>query len=124
MKQSFRAACAAPLLILSVLGSSSAWADELGMVRMRLADSALVEAVPWRNYQIIVWQPQTAPQYATLKRLGVTAGTVHLYKREQPAHLPQREIEPLLRNGLRWYVENIATDFYSAYHRWFPDRPV
>jgi hypothetical protein len=24
---------------------------------------------------------------------------------------------------LRWYVENIATDFYSAYHRAFPDRP-
>jgi hypothetical protein len=26
--------------------------------------------------------------------------------------------------GLRPYVENAATDFYSAYHRWFPDKPV
>ena len=30
----------------------------------------------------------------------------------------------LIDNDLRWYAENIATDFYSAYHRWFPDRPV
>src|SRR5207248_4950631 len=44
-----------------------------------------------------------------------------LYQKDQPA---RSEIEPLLRNSLHWYVENIATDFYSAYHRWFPDRPV
>ena len=25
---------------------------------------------------------------------------------------------------MRWYVENIATDSYSDYHRWFPDRRV
>jgi hypothetical protein len=29
----------------------------------------------------------------------------------------------LLRNDLRWYAENIATDFYSEYHRYFPERP-
>ena len=33
-------------------------------------------------------------------------------------------IAPLRASGLRWYVENIATDFYAPYHRWFPDRPV
>ena len=33
-------------------------------------------------------------------------------------------IEPLLDNDLRWYCENIATDFYSTYHRWSGDRPV
>jgi hypothetical protein len=31
---------------------------------------------------------------------------------------------PIVRSQLTWYVENIATDFYSAYHRWFPDRPI
>src|SRR5207247_10768187 len=30
----------------------------------------------------------------------------------------------LLRNELRWYLENIAPGFYSEDHRWFPDRPV
>src|SRR5207253_4820385 len=29
----------------------------------------------------------------------------------------------LLNNDLRWYSENIATDFYSEYHRYYPDRP-
>jgi len=83
-----------------------------------------VDVPPWRDYQIIIWQPQTAPRYATLKQLGVTAAAVPLYRRDQPEQLPRREIAPLLCNGLSWYVENIATDFYSAYHRWFPDRPV
>ena len=33
-------------------------------------------------------------------------------------------IAPLLDNDLRFYLENIATDFYSSYHRWSGDRPV
>ena len=33
-----------------------------------------------------------------------------------------RPPEFLLKNDLRWYAENIATDFFSAYHRYFPDR--
>ena len=28
----------------------------------------------WWDYQIIMWQAQTAEQYATLKKIGVTAG--------------------------------------------------
>ncbi|HET8997408.1 MAG TPA: alpha-amylase family protein, partial [Acetobacteraceae bacterium] len=26
--------------------------------------------------------------------------------------------------GMGFYIENIATDFYAAYHRWFPGKPV
>ena len=78
----------------------------------------------WRDYQVIMWQSQTRQQYAALRHLSITAGTVHLESRDNPARLPIHEMEPLLRNHLRWYVENIATDFYSAYHRWFPNRPV
>ena len=26
--------------------------------------------------------------------------------------------------GLRWYIENIATDFYASYHRYTPGKPV
>src|SRR5204863_5496760 len=33
-------------------------------------------------------------------------------------------IDDFLDLDLGWYLENAATDFYSAYHRWFPDRPV
>src|SRR5208283_2395019 len=35
-----------------------------------------------------------------------------------------RRVTPLRAAGLLPYVENIATDFYAAYHRWRPDRPV
>src|SRR5690606_20840357 len=37
--------------------------------------------------------------------------------------LNEEMVGPLLGADLRWYVENIATDFFSAYHRWHPDRP-
>src|SRR5216684_529914 len=30
----------------------------------------------------------------------------------------------LIDADLRCYLENIATDFYSSYHRWYADRPV
>ena len=30
----------------------------------------------------------------------------------------------LLDQDLRFYLENIATDFYSPYHLWSGDRPV
>ena len=83
-----------------------------------------VEARSWRDYEIIMWQPQTSQQYATSRELGITAGTVELKSADRPGTLPMRAIDPLIRNHLRWYVENIATDFYSPYHRWFPDHPV
>ena len=77
----------------------------------------------WHDYQIIMWQSQTPAQYAALKAIGVTAGEVHLPNRDEPEILPEDEIASLRQSGLRWYVENIATDFYSIYHRWFPDHP-
>jgi len=77
---------------------------------------------PWSDVQIIMWQPQTASQYAALKRLGVTAGQVTA-DRARPDVLSE-DTAPLVANDMRWFVENIATDFYSAYHRWTPDRPV
>jgi hypothetical protein len=80
-------------------------------------------AHPWSDYEIIMWQPHSAPEAAGLKALGVGAGVVH-GDRADPSRIPRFEADPLLQNGLRWYVENIATDFYSAYHRWSPDRPV
>jgi len=70
----------------------------------------------WWDYAIIMWQQHSAKTFAVLKTLGINAGQ-YTGKAKTPP-------EFLLENDLRWYAENIATDFYSEYHRWFPDRPV
>jgi Beta-galactosidase len=70
----------------------------------------------WKDYRIVMWQDYPANLWKTLKSLGINAGQ-YVGRSEPPA-------EFLLENDLQWYAENIATDFYSAYHRYFPDRPV
>jgi hypothetical protein len=102
--------------------------DENGVKTHREKDDQVEFAVrpvnsAWLDYQIVMWQSQTPAQYRALKAIGVTAGEVHLPNRAQPDKLPEDEIASLRHSGLRWYVENIATDFYSTYHRWFPDQP-
>ena len=78
--------------------------------------------IPWWDFQIIMWQVHDRAGYAALKRLGVTAGMLPI---DHGAHSFVTEwIEPLLDADLRFYLENIATDFYSSYHRWSGDRPV
>jgi hypothetical protein len=77
----------------------------------------------WPDYQIIEWQPRNPAQLATLKRIGVTAAAV-IEDRDGTGTPLAVETAPLLRSGLRWYVENIATDFYAQYHRWTPGKPV
>jgi len=69
----------------------------------------------WWDYNIIMWQHHTPEQEAVLKNLGINGGQWVGRMRTMP--------DFLLRNDLRWYAENIATDFYSEYHRYFPDRP-
>jgi hypothetical protein len=76
---------------------------------------------PWTDYQIIMWQYQTRAGYAALKGLGIRAGMAHP---GDPGIGTAEAIDPLLDNDLRWYCENIATDFYSTYHRWSGNRPV
>ena len=78
----------------------------------------------WRDYQIIMWQGQTPAGYDALKRLGVTAGVVEANHRSEQDTYAAAELAPLLEHDLRFYLENIATDFYSPYHRWSGDRPV
>ncbi|HTV44071.1 MAG TPA: alpha-amylase family protein [Stellaceae bacterium] len=77
----------------------------------------------WRDYQIVMWQPQTAAAYRTLKRLGITAGMVEAGHQADEPYDPA-ELAPLLGQDLRFYLENIATDFYSPYHRWSATHPV
>lgn len=70
----------------------------------------------WWDYTVIMWQQRTREQMAALKKAGVNAGESVARGHSIPAFL--------LDNNMRWYAENIATDFYSEYHRWFPDRRV
>jgi glycosyl hydrolase family 42 (putative beta-galactosidase) len=70
----------------------------------------------WKDYRIIMWQDYPANLWKTLMSLGINAGQ-YVGRSEPPADF-------LLDNDLQWYAENIATDFYSAYHRYFPDRRV
>jgi hypothetical protein len=78
----------------------------------------------WSDYQIIMWQPQTPAGYAALKRIGITAGMVQSDRSDKPSRQVMDRVDAMLDADLRWYLENIATDFYSPYHRWFADRPV
>ncbi|MGH7094728.1 MAG: beta-galactosidase [Stellaceae bacterium] len=82
------------------------------------------EAHVWRDYQIIMWQPQTPARLAGLVRLGVSAGRIMGMRGAFDPAQAKKLRAPFLALNLRWFVENIATDFYSAYHCWFPDRPV
>jgi len=77
----------------------------------------------WSDYQIIMWQRQTPNGYAALKRLGITAGMVQSDRSDKPGSRVLEQIDTMLDVDLGWYLENIATDFYSPYHQWSADRP-
>src|SRR5215471_10013156 len=87
-------------------------------------EASLSRADMWSDYRAIIWHPQKAGSCAALKQVGIDAGAVIPEDRERPAENIEQRIAPLLECGLTLYVENIATDFYSAYHRWSPDKPV
>ena len=79
---------------------------------------------PWWDYQIIMWQPHTPEQNAALKNLGITAGEVIAKRIDLPAssgpsareQLIGDQASALIASNLPWYVDNLATDFYSPYH--------
>ncbi len=78
----------------------------------------------WSDYQIIMWQRQTPAAYATLKKLGITAGMVETNHREGSVIYTPDSLANLVDADLRCYLENIATDFYSPYHKWYDGRAV
>lgn len=81
-------------------------------------------AAAWDQFQIIEWQPRSPAQLETLKRLGISAGMA-LNNGPTGTFDPNGSAPRDLRAaGLSYYVENIATDFYSAYHRWQPAIPI
>lgn len=68
----------------------------------------------WWDYQIVMWQQHTPEVFGALKSFGITAGQYSGRAMTPPQFL--------LSNNLRWYAENIATDFYAEYHRYRRDR--
>ncbi len=78
----------------------------------------------WWDYQIIMWQNQTPAAWAALKRLGITGGMLSADHRSEGGTYMVAALTPLLDQDLRFYLENIATDFYSPYHLWSGERPV
>ncbi|MCX6624438.1 MAG: beta-galactosidase, partial [Acidobacteria bacterium] len=70
----------------------------------------------WWDYHIMMWQHHSPQHFAQLKSVGINGGQYSGRSKVLP--------EFLLENDLRWYSENIATDFYAEYHRFRADRPV
>ena len=68
----------------------------------------------WSDYEIIMWQQYHAKLQPALQRIGITGGQFSGRSETPP--------EFFVSNDLRWYAENIATDFYSEYHRYRADR--
>jgi hypothetical protein len=64
-------------------------------------------------------QDQTPAGYARLKQLGITGGMVMVQHYQQHGSYNADQLKALLDQDLGFYLENIATDFYSPYHRWF-----
>ncbi|HKF71296.1 MAG TPA: alpha-amylase family protein, partial [Stellaceae bacterium] len=81
-------------------------------------------AADWPDFRAIVWQQQKPESCAALKAAGIDAVAYIAEDRDRPAEGLEQRTAWLKACGLSWYVENIATDFYSAYHRYFPDKSV
>ncbi len=89
-----------------------------GAERLTEASFAIRPPPGWPGYQVLMWQDQPAAALAALREAGVT-GTALLHPQTAGAAMDAR-----LAAGLRWYTENLATDFYASYHRYTPGRPV
>jgi len=77
-------------------------------------------AAPFDTYQLIMWQEHTPAEVEGLKRLGFTATKL----RATGGQIDATELAHHVASGLPWYLENVATDFYSPYHRYTPGKPV
>jgi hypothetical protein len=91
---------------------------------MLLASAGVAQAAApvWPDYQIMEWQPRSAQQLDVLKRIGVSGGMAPI-NRETGSFDPNSAAPAALRSdGMRYYIENIATDFYAAYHRYTPGK--
>jgi Beta-galactosidase len=82
--------------------------------------ASLAWAGSFDEFQVIMWQDHTPAETAGLARLGFTGTRLNgSGGRIDPVRLAAAQAR-----DLSWYVENIATDFLSPYHRYTPGKPV
>lgn len=112
------------LSLVASLPSTGASADACRNHEAHSSSGGVRAKQGWSDYQVIIWQHQTPARLAGFQRLGVTAGVIIGQRGEVDREKIAEEAAPFLSQHMRCYVENIATDFYSAYHRWYRDRPV
>ena len=74
----------------------------------------------WTQYQVLLWQDRPTAALPGLRKLGIT-GTKLLRPLSQAG---RDAAEQRMALGVRWYTENLATDFYAPYHRWMAGRSV
>ncbi len=77
-------------------------------------------AAPFDSYELIMWQERSPAQIDGLKRLGFTGTKL----RATGGAIDAAELAAHEASGLPWYLENVATDFYSPYHRYTPGKAV
>jgi hypothetical protein len=85
------------------------------------ASPAAAQPAGWPGYPVLMWQDQPPAAWTALRALGVDGGKV-FGTRDDRAPIPA--LPAPFASGARFYVENVATDFYAAYHRWTPGQPV
>ena len=76
----------------------------------------------WDRFQIVEWQARDTAYLKALRRLGVTAAVAIADRGDGLGRPLDQQIAAPRSAGLRWYIENIATDFYAAYHRYTPGK--
>lgn len=81
-------------------------------------------AAAWDRFQIVEWQPRSPAQLDFLKTVGVSGGMAMIDGASGTFGPNTSTVRDLRSAGLSYYVEDIATDFYSAYHRWQPGIPI
>ncbi len=110
--------------------ADNALASTRGAERAEARFVATPPAAGWTNWRTIAWQVRGPAQLAAIAAMdgggpAQTGGQV-APTREGPltAASVATRVAPYLATGERFFVENIATDLYAAYHRWLPDRAV
>jgi hypothetical protein len=74
----------------------------------------------WDTWQLMLWQDRSQAQLDGLRALGFTGAKLRGTSGAiDPAERAKRQ-----RAGLPPYIENIATDFYAAYHRFVAGQAI
>ena len=74
----------------------------------------------WDEYQLLMWQDLTPAQMGGLKTLGFTGTKLRAGQGVVDAEGKASRVTA----GLPFYLENLATDFYSPYHRYTEGKSV